>query len=172
METLKQPVFEATKEDAKNAQVTGILMVLESIFNELSGEISGSLKLLDLGKETEFTKKLKDSIDSPWNNYYKAVKSISKSVNSYKEKLISVFLIGKRENLSFAYFAHDLECTHVFVGLLSDTLDNRDDIYEFIDIYEGREISSVSPIVLHFTDKETIDGISNLIKIDLNESTH
>ena len=159
-------------DDPKRLQLTGMLMFMDGIFKEISGEISDSLKLLDLGKETEITKRLKKTLENPWQNMSKVNDSFEQSVLSAKEELITAFVRYNKELLESAAFTHDENATHVFLVLKIDDEEIRDVFYSILDKYEENSVLVRYPIILHFASKDMLDEVFEIKYISLDESTH
>lgn len=155
--------------DTSSKMLQGLLMALESVFTELSGKASDSLKLIDLGKKDEFAKDLEESIRNPLQSMDNAYNALRKSISAGKEVLITKFIKTKTHLINKAAIVNEQNATHVFIVLKNDNEENRDVFYSFIEKYESYEILNDFPIIMHFINKELMKSITDPIHVNLGD---
>jgi hypothetical protein len=170
MKTLDTPINEKTSFETQEHQiVTGILMSMEGVFSKLAGDASEALSLHDLGKDTEITKAIKRTLESPLTNISQISTSLLVTTRELVKNLITSFAKSHKSNLKFVALSHEDNVTHVFWGLNSDTTEEREVFYELLDYYEKHDIANSYPIIFHFIPENLLQDIFNIILINLDE---
>ena len=164
------PTKEINKiEESKQRQITGILMALEAIIEEASNQISDSLALHDIGKETEITKIIRESIENPISNIANSNKILASAIEQLKINLVTSFARNKKENLNFVAYSVEDYCTHFFIGLKEDSFETRDYFYTLLNKYEKYNISETHPLIFHFVSSDMLESVNDLQNIPLDE---
>lgn len=159
----------SVKTDNQQALLTGLLMAFEAAMKELSQHAEDSLKLHDIGIKTQLAKAIESSIKYPLVNIGEANNQIVQAVRKILLDFVTNYLKNQSQNLEFAYFTHENNATHLFLGLKEDTKEFRYTYYDMIDSYEKYAISNTFPLIIHFTPKELLGDVYNIKEITFGQ---
>ncbi len=160
-----------SKDSPSDLQITGLLMALDGLLQELTNDVNDALSLQDVGAEHDFTKFLKESVSNPIKTVSSTNESINKSIDSLKFQLIETFGRKKRELLTQMAYSKDGNATHVFFVLKDDSLETRDRFYDLLEQYEVYSIAQTHPIIFHYIEEDAIGLVNdyNLVNLTKDE---
>lgn len=153
----------------EDVKITGMLMVMEDLFSKELDKISGSLKMHDLGHETELTKSIKESMENPHKALSRLSDSYEQTILSAKEAIITAIYKANKELINVAAYTHDENATHLFLVLRNNDEETRDIFYDYLMKIEETPVFIKFPIIFHFASEDMLSDVFELKYINDNE---
>jgi hypothetical protein len=155
---------------ATKAKVDGILYQLETFLEKFIDEVKKSYALHKIGEKTELVENIEEIIgQTRIDNLYNFSKGIDNQILYIIDDVVVKFFKINKDIINSVYkikVQNKLNQYYLIV-LKEDSIENRDKIFSFLDSYDTTEISVKYPVILKFTDEETLSGFFIEKKIDL-----
>lgn len=153
----------------KNEKLSAVLILLKDVLKDMSYEVDASSKLLEVGLKTDLSKKVESELDkNPIERIFTTYSVIDNSVKNILNKIFIEFLKNKSHLISKAFRTKTtLNDLHYSIVLNEDTMENRVEIYSFLDEYDLIEGAIGHPIYIQFIPSSLIEKLENSESIEL-----
>jgi hypothetical protein len=151
--------IESDLSDKKKSQITSLLYVLQIALEEMQSNVDTSYALHKIGKETELSKHIENTINNPLESLSSFAGDLNKKCLALVDSLLSKHFSKNKEILKLVYRTSEKNHLHYAIALLNDTIENRNKIFDILDTNPILDIKDQYPIYFQFTSEETINRI-------------
>ncbi len=160
----------SAKQEGVDQQIRGFLYQLELILEKLMAEVVKSNALYDVGTKTTLVKNIETTLkQNKVETLYGISENIDKQVVSCIDNILVRFFKTRISNISSVYklkTPSKLDLYYLIV-LKVDTIDNRQDIFSFLDEYDLETFANKYPVIFKFTKEDLLPGFFIEKKIEL-----
>lgn len=154
--------------ELKTKQLQAILYLLQTHLEDLKKEVDRSYELLKIGELTDLSKKIENTLNSPFGNILEISKDIDDKVKQVLNSFVSSFF-KYRHDLIQAVFKSKTPLDELYYSIVlrEDNLENRNKIFEFYNKFDLLDISNRYPVYFQFVPKELLGKIKYIEEIKI-----
>ena len=158
----------STGSDQKLGQLKAILYLLQENVEKYKDEIDGSYELLKTGEMTDLTKKIDETLSNPLKMLSDVSDDLDQKVKQFVDLFVRVFLRKNKAYINSAFRSKtSFNDLHYSIVLKEDNMDNRNKIFEFLDMYDLMDISKKYPVYFQFVPHELIGKIQQIEELKI-----
>lgn len=155
-----------TASEKKLKQLQTILYLLQSHLEDFKDEVDRSYALLEIGEKTEFTKRIEKRLSDPLGDIANISDEIDQQVKGIINSLVKNFFERNKDLIEFVLISNtSLNHIHYSIVLKDDNIDNRNQIFSFLDKFDLLDIATKYPIYFQFVPVELVDKIKYIDKL-------
>lgn len=123
--------------------------------------------LIDSGALTQLAKTINDYITNPLESMVGSFKDMHLRLIGFFKDIVDKFLSVQKEHIIKAYHIDSTECLKYYIILKDDSLETRENFFEFLDHYESLGIDHKLPIQFLFLPKQAIETLESAKEVVL-----
>ena len=159
-----------TTSDKKMKDLGSILSLLQSALESILDDVNVSGDLLPLGIMTPLSEQLQTALENPLQSVVNSANQIDLQIKQMLNNSVVIFLKSKTDKIvRVAKSETAFGDLYYSIVLKEDSIDNREEMFDFLEKYDLLNISTRYPILFQFTPIELIDKINAKEEIELSD---
>ncbi len=155
--------------DKKLGNLKAILFLLQSNLEEFKDEVDKSYSLLQIGEKTPLSQRIEKMLNDPIEGLFHMSGQIVDQIKQILDKLVKGFLHHNMDLIKAVYRSKtSMNDLHYSIVLKEDNMDNRDNLFEFLNWLDSSDISAKYPVYFQFVPVEFSDRINFVEEINLD----
>lgn len=147
--------------DPKSGEVQAMLNWLRTYAKERQNEAALSSKVLEAGATTNLTRSIEEMLSDPVGSLYKISNAVDTPMKELVNTLVQIFFKINKALLSSAYRSKTpLNKFHYSIVLKEDNMENRNKIFDFLDMYDLLGFSNKYPVYFQFVPAELASKVN------------
>lgn len=155
--------------DKKIKDLGNILSLLQSALEGFTEDVTVSNQFLPMGIMTDLSQQIQNVMDNPLQSIVNTATQIDLQIKEMLNKSVVSFLKSKNDKIISVLRS---ETTHgdlfYSIVLKEDNINNREEMFDFLDQYDLLNISTKYPILFQFMPIELVDKINVKQEISIN----
>ena len=166
----QKTVERSVQENPRIKEIQSILFLLQESLERFKDEADRSYELIKVGTKTPLAKQIEGYVKDPLKSVLKSSATIDHQVRGLISRLVEQFFISQKEIIQCVFFTKNTNNDLFYsISLKNDTIENRNSIFTFFELYNKLEIYSRYPIFFQFVPIELIGKINNTSEINLEK---
>ncbi len=147
--------------DQKLKDLGSILNLLQSVLQRITEDIEVSSAMLPMGVMTELSTQLQDAIDNPLQNVIDTANNIDAQIKGMLHRSVVTFFRSKGDMI-VEVLRSDTAFGDLYYSIVlkDDTIESRQEIFDFLERYDLLNIATKYPILFQFTPAELVDKVN------------
>lgn len=167
----KEDITVTEQTDSSVKEIQSILYLLQESLERFKNEADRSYELFKIGEKTPLTKHIEGFIKNPLKNVLESSANIDMQVKSLISRLVENFFISKSEILQKVVLTKNANNDLYYsIVLKQDTIENRESIFSFFEVYNQLDINYRYPVFFQFVPVELIGKINTDLELNLQKS--
>lgn len=158
-----------TSSDKQIKSLKAILYLLQTNLEGFKDEVDRSYELLKIGEKTDLTKKLEKTLNNPLGHLGEISMNIDEQVKNIIDTFAKSFFKQNQKLISSVYRSKtSLNELHYSIVLKEDNIDNRTQVFEFLNKFDLFDLSSKYPVFFQFVPVELVNNINYAEELKLD----